>query len=138
MENEVLQTLKEIRGILYILTVITGISMFVWLVHWARNIFISFKKEWERVFITQAENYFEKADYDKLIEHCGEKLRRYPNHSNAIWWLARVKQETGKELEAKKLFEKLLLLEPSWKENHIDPYIDLSSGLEEEKPKNTH
>ena len=123
MEQEILQTLQEIRGILYALTVIVSFIMLVWVANWISNIIANFKKAWENDFITRADKYFASANYEKLTEYCKEKLIKYPNHSNATWWLARAKQEMGEVNEAKVLFEKLLELEPSWKESHIEPYL---------------
>ncbi|MFV1983842.1 MAG: hypothetical protein ACC657_09925 [Thiohalomonadales bacterium] len=37
--------------------------------------------------------------------------------------MARGKQELGETVEAKALFVRLLELEPSWKESHIEPYL---------------
>ncbi|MET0107286.1 MAG: tetratricopeptide repeat protein [Candidatus Thiodiazotropha sp.] len=70
-----------------------------------------------------ANKHFERAEFEKLEQHCQEKLNKYPNHLNAIWWLARAKLEIGEASEAKTLFERILELEPSWKETHIEPYI---------------
>ena len=128
MEKEVLQTLQEIRGILYVLTVIVSLVMLVWVANWVCNIVANLKKAWENDFITRADKYFKSAEFDKLTEHCQEKLAKYPNHSNATWWLAKAKLETGNNSEARKLFERLLELEPSWNETHIEPYLNKLSS----------
>ena len=105
-------------------TVMIVVSL-IWAVNWASNVLANFKRAWEGNFINRANSYFESADYERLVAYCEEKLNKYPNHTNAIWWLARAKQEMGKSLEAKSLFEKLLELEPSpsWKSSHIEPYL---------------
>jgi tetratricopeptide (TPR) repeat protein len=123
MENEILHTLQEIRSILYVLTVIVSLVMLVWVTNWVGNIVANFKKAWENYFITRADKYFESGELDKLTEHCHDKLAKYPNHSNATWWLAKAKLETGNNSEARNLFERLLELEPSWNETHIEPYL---------------
>ncbi|MBW9274772.1 MAG: tetratricopeptide repeat protein [Candidatus Thiodiazotropha sp. (ex. Lucinisca nassula)] len=124
MEIEILQTLQEIRGILYALTAIVSLVMLVWMANWISNIIANFKKALENDFINRADKYYKSAEFDKLAEHCQEKLAKYPNHSNATWWLARAKLETGSSSEARKLFKRLLELEPNWKETHIEPYLD--------------
>lgn len=124
METEILQTLQEIRGILYVLTAIMSLVMLVWVANWVSNIIANFKQAWESDFTNRADKYFESAEFDKLAQHCQEKLAKHPNHSNATWWLARAKLETGSSSEARKLFERLLELEPNWKETHIEPYLD--------------
>ena len=123
MEKEILQTLQEIRGILYVLTVIVSLVMLVWAANWIMNIVANVKQAYKNDFINRADKYFERADLEKLTEHCEEKLSDYPNHSDATWWLAREKLETGMESEAKVLFDRLLELEPSWRESHIEPYL---------------
>jgi len=128
MGNEILHTLEEIRGILFVLTLIVSIVMLFWVTNWIINIVFNFKKAWESNFKKQADKYFESANFAKLVEHCEDKLRKYPNHSTATWWLARANQELGKESEAKALFEKLLELQPNWKETHIEPYLKKLSG----------
>ncbi len=130
MEQELLNTLREIRGILFVLTAVMIFVSLIWAVNWASNIAANFKKAWEHNFINQANKYFEIADFENLVVHCEEKLKNYPNHTNATWWLARAKQEMGKELEARMLFERLLELEPSWKDSHIEPYLKKLSGAQ--------
>ena len=128
MEQQILNTLNEIRAILFVLTVVMIFVSLIWAVNWGSNIFANFKKAWENDFITRANKYFESANFESLVTHCEEKLKKYPNHTNAIWWLARAKQGMGKSLEAKALFEQLLELEPSWKDSHIEPYLKKLSG----------
>jgi len=123
MEQEILQTLQEIRVILYILLIVVSVGMLVWIVHWISNIAANFQSAWENDFITQADKYFESANFDKLIEHCQDKLNKFPNHSNATYWLARAKLELGDSAESKALFQRLLELEPSWRDSHIEPYL---------------
>jgi cytochrome c-type biogenesis protein CcmH/NrfG len=123
MEQEILNTLREIRGILFVLAAVMILVALVWAVNWGGNIVVNFKKAWENDFRDRANKYFESADFDRLVEHCEEKLKGCPNHTHATWWLARAKQEMGKGLEAKALFERLVELEPSWKETHIEPYL---------------
>lgn len=124
MEQEILHTLKEIRGILYVLLIMVGFALFVWVVGGIKNILIGFKQAWENDFILRADELFESAEFEKLTKHCEKKLTKYPNHSIATWWLARAKQEMGDESGAKALFERVLVFEPTWKETHIEPYLN--------------
>ena len=123
MEQEILQTLQEIRVILYFLLIVVSVGMLVWIVNWISNIATNFQKAWENDFIDQADKFFESANFDKLIEHCQNKLNKYPNHSTAIYWLARAKFELGDSAESIVLFQRLLELEPSWRDSHIEPYL---------------
>lgn len=115
---------------LFVLSVVMIVVSLIWAVNWGSNILANFKRAWADGFINRANSYFESADYERLAVHCEEKLRKFPNHTNAIWWLARAKQEMGKSLEARTLFEKLLELEPSpnWRISHVDPYLKKLSG----------
>lgn len=128
MEQNILNTLQEIRGLLYVLIIMLGFVMLIWVINWISNIKRNFKNAWENDFIQLADKYFENGNYTKLIEHCKNKLEAYPNHSNATWWLARAELEVGNVSNAKTLFEKVLKLEPSWKETHIDPYLEKLSS----------
>jgi hypothetical protein len=73
----------------------------IWAVNWIAHIIANFKNAWENDFINRAGKYFESTDYERLEGHCQDKLAKYPNHSHATWWLARVKLETGKSSEVK-------------------------------------
>lgn len=129
MESDILQTLNEIRDVLYALTIILAITFLIWIINWVGNIKANFTKVWEDDFITLADKYFERANFEKLTRHCNEKLSTHPNHSNAIWWLARTKQETGELDEANKLFQRFLELQPDLKESHVEPYIKKSGNV---------
>ena len=128
MESEILNTLQEIRDVLYVIAVIFGLTFLVWVINWIANIMANFRKGLEADFLNQADKYFERADFENLINHCNAKLSDHPNHSHAIWWLARAKLLIGERTEAKDLLQRLTELQPSWKESHIDPYLkDLGS-----------
>lgn len=128
MDSEILKTLQEIRDIVHVVAWVVTFCALVWAANWASSIVANFKKTWENDFFNRADKYFQSANYEKLIEHCEEKLRKYPNHSNATWWLARANKGLGNQPESKALFEKLLELEPSWKETHIEPYLKSMSS----------
>ena len=116
MEQEILKILQEIHGLLIGLISMLGFVMLIWVINWISNINKNFKKAWENDFIELADKYFESGNYSKLIDHCKSKLELHPNHSNATWWLARTELELGNLSKAKSLFEKVLELEPSWRE----------------------
>jgi tetratricopeptide (TPR) repeat protein len=124
MEEEILNKLQDIYVLLYVLTIMLGFVMLIWVINWISNIKSNFKNAWENNFIQLADKYYESGNYARLISHCEEKLKKYPNHSNATWWLARAELKTGNTSKAKMLFLKLLELEPSWKESHIEPYLE--------------
>ncbi len=129
MDIEILQTLKEIRGILYALSAFISVALFVLIIRWIGNIVTSFKSAWENDFVNRANNHFQRNELANLDQLCQEKLQKYPNHSTAVWWLARSKLEQGNSVEASELFKRLVELEPTWKESHVEPYLKkLSEG----------
>ena len=123
MEQELFIILREIRFMLFILTIFACVFMFFGILKGIIRINKYFDDAKVDAFINRANKLFEKANYAKLIEHCKEQLEDSPNDSNAYWWLARAKQELKEFDEARSLYEKVLELEPSWRESHIEPYL---------------
>ena len=123
MDTEILRTVQEIRGLLFILT--SAICLVV-VILFLRNIgravkyYKSFKAN---AFVNEANELFDAASYVELVGFCESKLKQLPNHSDALWWMAKAKFRMGEEQEAKMLFEKLIELEPSWEDEYIQPYI---------------
>ena len=124
MEQDILHTLQEIRGYIFILTVCVCVSLTFFVFNWISNIYSNFKKEYDNYFVNEASRLFELGKYSDLISHCNEKLQKYPNHTHAKWWLAKVKLSQGNNDEASILFKELSLIEPDWKEKYIDPYLE--------------
>ena len=123
MDTEILKTLQEIRGLLFILT---SAICFVVAILFLRNIgraITHYKSLKANAFINEANELFDLGNYIELVDFCESKLKQLPNHSNAIWWMAKAKFRMGEEEEAKALFEKLIELEPSWEDDYIQPYI---------------
>ena len=130
MENEILQILQEIRGILLFIAAMVGVITFIWFANWVQRIITEFRTAKESAFINTANAYFKRARYEKLATYCEEALKEHPNHSNAIWWLARAKMEKGEANQARKLFERLSQLEPQWQKEQIAPYLERMSDEE--------
>ena len=123
MDTEILKTLQEIRGLLFILT---SAICFVVAILFLRNIgraITHYQSLKVNAFINEANELFDSGSYIELVDFCESKLKKLPNHSNAVWWMAKAKFRMGEEEEAKALFEKLIELEPSWEDDYIQPYI---------------
>ena len=123
MDAEILKTLQEIRGILFLLT---SAVCFVVLILFLRNLgraFVYLKSAKDNAFINEAERLFDLKEYAEVVSISERKLKQLPDHSHAVWWMAKAKFRMGQEQEAGILFEKLIELEPSWEENYIQPYI---------------
>ena len=128
MDQEILTTLQEIRGLLFLLTTaICTVVVILFLGNLGRALKF-YKENKENSFINELESFFNLGNYTKIEVACEEKLKAFPNHSLAVWWLAKAKYKLGKNEEAKKLFETLLELEPSWNESYIEPYLKKISG----------
>jgi len=82
------------------------------------------------VFIHFASDLYDEKKYDELINYCEEKISSLPNNPYPLYWLARGKVKVGELVEAKALFEKILLMEPEWKKQ-ILPHLE-----QIEKPTN--
>ncbi len=123
MESEVLQTLKEIRGILFFMVVIFGVFVFFLALGIIQIIIKRYKQNLSNRWENIAGNLFNKAKYSELIVHCNTRLSGFPNDVNAVWWLAKSYKELGDYEDAKLLFIKVGELEPSWKPAYVDPYF---------------
>ena len=121
MESEILQKLTEIHATLWMIMLILLFGMLFWIVKTIAQVRLKLKEAWD----IGASDYFNAAKYSDLIEHCNDKLKKEPNYPYAIYWLARCYKEQGNNDEALKLFNKLAELQPSWKSEYADPYIQI-------------
>lgn len=123
MESEILKTLHEIRAILFVLTAFVGLSVLIKVGQTLSVIYKNYREAVKQCWDNDAEDLYKKGDYDALVTHCDDKLKDFPNDSWATLWLARAKRAQNKPDEAIALFEKVSKLEPTWKEDYIDPYF---------------
>lgn len=123
MEAEILYTLKEIRGILFIIAIVFSIGVLFWILRSISIIVSQFKDAWREDWKVRANDYFNKGSYDKLIQHCEERKEKYPNDANVYWWLARSYMGKGEIEKADALFLQVLNIEPSWEDEFVKPYI---------------
>jgi cytochrome c-type biogenesis protein CcmH/NrfG len=128
MDTEILQTLHEIRGLLFAITVITCIGVAVWVLHAGTQIAVNLRSavaaNWKRT----ANMLFEKKKYEALSVYCQARLRQAPNDALALWWLGRACREQGQLELSQQHFRRALEIHPTWK-NSIDPYLgDGKSG----------
>ena len=123
MESDILRTLQEIRGILYVIGLFIALSMTFKIFESISLIIKNYKEAKESVWKNDAIAYFDKGDYKTLFTHCEERIKTHPNDATAVWWFARVNQVMGNNDKATELFQKVAEIEPSWKEEHVKPYI---------------
>ncbi len=78
----------------------------------------------------------DRGDLDRLIDLCNETLEQYPSHSYAHWYLGIAyyrKKEWRKSLNE---LEFVYNIEPGWRKEHIDPYLDdVRKEVKSFKPK---
>jgi len=123
MESQILQTLEEIRGILFVIAMLLGIGVLSWVLKSISVVVNQFKYAWSQRWKDNANDLYSKGEYEKLVEHCNDRLNEMPNDAHAVWWLARSYIELEDYEEAKKLFIKVGQIEPSWKSEYVDPYL---------------
>ena len=122
MEAQILQTLEEIRAVLFGIAAFAAVGVLFWIIRSVSIIVNQFDDKWRRKWRDDGEKYFERGEYDKLEKHCEEWLEKRPNSAMALWWLARVNFDRGDLAASRVFFERLLAVEPSWKEGSVDPY----------------
>ena len=123
MDTEILRALQEIRGLLFILTSAICLVVAILFLSSIGRALEYYRSVKANAFINEANELFDLGSFNELVEFCESKLKQFPNHSNAVWWMAKAKFRMGEEQEAKALFEKLIELEPSWEDEFIQPYI---------------
>lgn len=123
MEKEILDLLKEIRGVLWLMLYALGVGVFFWVVKSCSITINQLQQSLNDKWKNDAIKFFDTEEYDSLINHCNNKLKKAPNDCHAKWWLARSYKELGKNEKALKLFEEIAEIEPSWKKESIIPYV---------------
>jgi tetratricopeptide (TPR) repeat protein len=123
MESEILHTLREIKSILYVIGLVISIAMVFKVIELLSSIIKNFKSAIKDVWRNEANEYFDRGEYDLLISHCEKRIETHPNDATAIWWLARTHHANGSIEKAEEYFEKVSELEPSWRESHVEPYL---------------
>ena len=124
MESEILEVLKEIRGILYVMAIIFTIGVAFWVFNSASLVFSVLKGALKKAWNEQANDLFNTAEYEKLILHCEKRYKTHNNDINAYWWHARACRELGETEKSNELFEKVSTIDPSWYKDYVLPYLN--------------
>ena len=123
MEAEILKELETIRVYAFISMCALLLWVFFKILQTTQNIFTGFRKAWETDFDNRMSKLEDMGDYQKVIKECEEKLKKYPNHLTATWYLAKAYYYTEANSASKELFEKVVYLAPSWRED-VEYYLD--------------
>jgi len=117
MESEILQELELIRGYVFVMMCAVILWIIFKVLESAQNVFTGFKKAWDTNFNNRMSNFQDSGEYEKIIAECKEKLEKYPNHNDAVWFLAIAYFYTEQFENSKLNFEKVIYLVPSWEES---------------------
>ena len=123
MEAEILQTLKEIRGVLYIIAAIFFVGFSILAVNSLVAI-LNLKKAYRKSWKDKAIEYFDTGEFDDLVAHCKEREITHKNDSNAYYWLARVYHQRGDLEKANEYFAKVSKISPEWHREYVLPFIE--------------
>jgi cytochrome c-type biogenesis protein CcmH/NrfG len=106
MEQEILNTLQEIRTVIYILVIFVFFGIVVNSVRAAISIKGLLRRELYEQFKEEASQFYDKGDFTSLIDHCIKKLKINPNHTYALWYLAKAYYQKNDFKQAKQVFRK--------------------------------
>jgi tetratricopeptide (TPR) repeat protein len=132
MDSEAISILYEIKTAIYVLLAVVIIGV---IANWIRagvSMRNLLRRELDDAFIDEVSDYYDKGNYEELISHCDDQLRRKPNHPHALWYKAKAYYQKREFRKSRELFEKLSMVEPSWDESHVQPYITKIKVLENE------
>lgn len=76
------------------------------------------------VFRNEADELLERDDLDALIRFAKGKLTTHPRHTYAHWYLALAYYHKGMLHDSLGEFTEVSNLEPTWREDHVDPYVE--------------
>ncbi|WP_126455703.1 hypothetical protein [Sulfuriflexus mobilis] len=123
MEAEILQELETIRVFVFIIMCVVAVWGLVKTIESTQNIVVSFKKAWDTFFENRVVGLIDKGEYQEAISECKNKLKKYPNHVDANWLIAKAYYFTENNELSKVHFEKSIYLVPGW-ENIASEYIE--------------
>jgi cytochrome c-type biogenesis protein CcmH/NrfG len=122
METERLNTVREIRGLLFIFVGVFCVWALFAVLAKLTHIYRNFAAEREEIFRRMAESLSSQGKMAEMKDHCLERLENYPNDISAMLWLAKAYFRSGEHEQALAQFEVLALIAPHWAEDY-DPYI---------------
>jgi tetratricopeptide (TPR) repeat protein len=124
MDQEILSTLREIKTAIYVLMAIVVLGVVAGFIRAGIAAKDLVKGKLDDIFRDEASRLFDKGAFDELIKYCEDKLKSKPNHSNALWYVAKAYYQQGEYGKAKEYFDKLATSEPSWEKEYIQPYLE--------------
>lgn len=123
MDTSTILELNQINQTLIVIAVLLAILVSVHLFNMAGNVVNNWRSYRNKLINTKSIEMYDRADYSALKKYLNETLNRFPNNPHAIYWMARCQLESSNLESAKKLFEKLKTLEPSWEDDCVTPFL---------------
>jgi cytochrome c-type biogenesis protein CcmH/NrfG len=129
-----LETIKWLLVAILVGMVIVALSA----VSVAMSIWFGFRMAKEnnsgKVFRVVAEEHLARNENNELVEYAEERLKTHPQDVWAHWYLGQAKFHIGKIPEAKRCFERVVELEPSWYSS-VDSWLERIGKEIEKGPK---
>ena len=122
MDNELINSLSEIKSILIAILVIVTILLLGQITKLISRLVKKRIIYRERAFETLASRDYDNQKYEDLVKYCEEKLKTWGDNPYPLYWLARAKFKLGDLELAKQLFEKVKDVEPEWGST-VEPHI---------------
>jgi tetratricopeptide (TPR) repeat protein len=111
--------LEQIVIAILALTLINAVSLYK--VRDDLHALLKINEKWARK--PQAETDLDLGKYDEVIARCLKDINDNPRHAKAHWYLGKAYYDKGMCKEAREQMELLARLQPSWRAEFTEPYV---------------
>jgi hypothetical protein len=115
--------LADIKTILLVVSVVGGIALLFAIIRTLFDLYFDIQRLMAKHFESAADDLLKQNRLAELKAHVAERLTTHPNHEYARWYLARALYLEGDRESAQREFAVLARLCPSWRDQHIDPFL---------------
>lgn len=122
MEQQVV-LLQEINQGIWALVYLVSAGVCLNLIRAIAASYRTIKSEIENMFYNTARAMYETGQYQALIDHCHEHLKKKPKDAYAYWFLGKAHFERKEYDQAVDYFNRTGELDPSWQEEWINPFL---------------
>ena len=119
----VLQELASIRAAAWWIAALVGVTALAVSLRAAFDVSRRLKETQAKIFEQQAGMLHAEGKWEELLALCDEELAQKRNHTYAHWFKGLAHYGAGHSVDAKREFERVLELAPSWKEEVVGPYL---------------
>ena len=121
--NEEIVLLQEIKSALWVLIYLVGIGVAFNILRAIISSYRTIRNELENAFYNTTSVMFENGNYDEVIEHCHEHLKKKPKEAYGYWFLGKAYFQKKEYDEATSNFMKAIEIYPSWEKEWVSPYL---------------